>query len=397
MWIINFLFIKGGETYTKILQLKRKKIQESIRSLKTPEKHCKTRLIFSLRKLGEIWRLESHPALQFPYQDCFLPLRATPPEGSPPQSPWSPTSPWVSPSPPQCCRSVLPTPCWLCTRFTRPESTANFHFLVSLSPSELSHYHTLNTPTLTFILNSSQAINWTLNDTRPCQRSSHQTPIQCWLWHIIPDSDIMKWQQSWSKKSSNSAFCLAAGTLTLFMSLLAIVAGYAVKEAVADGRVSEEERRVIWCVANQNNLLVTLQILCFVALFGFVVYYFDKVGAPISTNSIMPLVDCLLFRSVSQTPRAHSIARGTFTLSASYSPSRWSPLASSLSSSSFGYELWTRGETEIFKSYFMNFQLPRAGLFFVHLKWLHYRWSIMVVVIDNTSIDILRAAQPVRR
>ena len=51
----------------------------------------------------------------------------------------------------------------------------------------------------------------------------------------------------------------------------------AVKEAVADGRVSEEERRVIWCVANQNNLLVTLQILCFVALFGFVVYYFDKV------------------------------------------------------------------------------------------------------------------------
>ena len=65
------------------------------------------------------------------------------------------------------------------------------------------------------------------------------------------------------------------------MSLLAIVAGYAVKEAVADGRVSEEERRVIWCVANQNNLLVTLQILCFVALFGFVVYYFDKVSPTI--------------------------------------------------------------------------------------------------------------------
>ena len=32
MSIINFLFIKGGETYTKILQLKRKKIQESIGS-----------------------------------------------------------------------------------------------------------------------------------------------------------------------------------------------------------------------------------------------------------------------------------------------------------------------------------------------------------------------------
>ena len=33
-----------------------------------------------------------------------------------------------------------------------------------------------------------------------------------------------------------SGFCLAAGSLTLFMSLLAIVAGCAVKEAVADGR-----------------------------------------------------------------------------------------------------------------------------------------------------------------
>ena len=32
------------------------------------------------------------------------------------------------------------------------------------------------------------------------------------------------------------AFCLAAGSLTLFMSVLAIVAGCAVKEAVADGR-----------------------------------------------------------------------------------------------------------------------------------------------------------------
>ena len=90
-----------------------------------------------------------------------------------------------------------------------------------------------------------------------------------------------------------SAFCLAAGSLTLFMSLLAIVAGCAVKEAVADGRsevsnivimmttemfrVSEEERRVIWCVANQNNFLVCVQILVFMALFGFVIYYFDKV------------------------------------------------------------------------------------------------------------------------
>ena len=33
------------------------------------------------------------------------------------------------------------------------------------------------------------------------------------------------------------AFCLAAGSLTLFMSVLAIVAGCAVKEAVADGRL----------------------------------------------------------------------------------------------------------------------------------------------------------------
>ena len=42
-------------------------------------------------------------------------------------------------------------------------------------------------------------------------------------------------------------------------------------------RVSEEERRVIWCVANQNNFLVFIQILVFMTLFGFVLYYFDKV------------------------------------------------------------------------------------------------------------------------
>ena len=42
-------------------------------------------------------------------------------------------------------------------------------------------------------------------------------------------------------------------------------------------RVSEEERRVIWCVANQNNFLALIQILVFMTLFGFVLYYFDKV------------------------------------------------------------------------------------------------------------------------
>ena len=42
-------------------------------------------------------------------------------------------------------------------------------------------------------------------------------------------------------------------------------------------RVSEEERRVIWCVANQNNFLVFIQILVFMTLFGFVLYYYDKV------------------------------------------------------------------------------------------------------------------------
>ena len=42
-------------------------------------------------------------------------------------------------------------------------------------------------------------------------------------------------------------------------------------------RVSEEERRVIWCVANQNNFLVVIQIFVFVALFGFVIFYYDKV------------------------------------------------------------------------------------------------------------------------
>ena len=44
-------------------------------------------------------------------------------------------------------------------------------------------------------------------------------------------------------------------------------------------RVSEEERRVIWCVANQNNFLVVIQIFVFVALFGFVIFYYDKVQA----------------------------------------------------------------------------------------------------------------------
>ena len=74
------------------------------------------------------------------------------------------------------------------------------------------------------------------------------------------------------------AFCLAAGSLTLFMSIVAIVAGCAVREAVADGRVSEEERRVIWCVANQNNFLLSAQCLTFVSLFGYVGYYYNKVS-----------------------------------------------------------------------------------------------------------------------
>ena len=34
---------------------------------------------------------------------------------------------------------------------------------------------------------------------------------------------------------------------------------------------------MIWCVANQNNFLVIVQILVFMALFLFVIYYFDKV------------------------------------------------------------------------------------------------------------------------
>ena len=49
-------------------------------------------------------------------------------------------------------------------------------------------------------------------------------------------------------------------------------------------RVSEEERRVIWCVANQNNFLVVIQILIFMTLFGFVMYYFDKVPADLMST-----------------------------------------------------------------------------------------------------------------
>ena len=50
-------------------------------------------------------------------------------------------------------------------------------------------------------------------------------------------------------------------------------------------RVSEEERRVIWCVANQNNFLVVIQILIFMTLFGFVMYYFDKVSTSLLSST----------------------------------------------------------------------------------------------------------------
>lgn len=54
-------------------------------------------------------------------------------------------------------------------------------------------------------------------------------------------------------------------------------------------RVSEEERRVIWCVANQNNFLVVIQILIFMTLFGFVMYYFDKVSADVNKEEALIL------------------------------------------------------------------------------------------------------------
>ena len=42
-------------------------------------------------------------------------------------------------------------------------------------------------------------------------------------------------------------------------------------------RVSEDERTVIWCIANQNNFLLGVQILVFMTLFGYVIYNLDKV------------------------------------------------------------------------------------------------------------------------
>ena len=100
------------------------------------------------------------------------------------------------------------------------------------------------------------------------------------------------------------------------------------------------------------------------------------------------------FRSVSLTPRVPTIARGTSTSFASCSLSRWSSPVPLPSSSSFGWGQWTLGDTEISELEIFRFihcQLPRAGLFLVSLKWLHYRPSIKVVVIDNTSIAILHA------
>ena len=61
---------------------------------------------------------------------------------------------------------------------------------------------------------------------------------------------------------------------------------------------------MIWCVANQNNFLVVIQILIFMTLFGFVMYYFDKVpqiycqqgrGPKICRTSSVPCIaKCLL-------------------------------------------------------------------------------------------------------
>ena len=164
---------------------------------------------------------------------------------------------------------------------------------------------------------------------------------------------------------------------------------------MADGRVSEEERRVIWCVANQNNLLVTLQMLCFVGLFGFVVYYFDKVGSTdwSPLNLFIALLECLLGQFhwhqesiLLQEERLHRVLR-----SVRYHDHLWHhrprhlPLATNCGHS----------EKQKHLSYIYIYpQSASQWMFLVPLKWLHYRSSIMVVMIDNTSIAILHAEAP---
>ena len=54
-------------------------------------------------------------------------------------------------------------------------------------------------------------------------------------------------------------------------------------------RVSEDERTVIWCIANQNNFLLGVQILVFMTLFSYVIYNLDKVCVVIIVQSVFVL------------------------------------------------------------------------------------------------------------
>ena len=54
-------------------------------------------------------------------------------------------------------------------------------------------------------------------------------------------------------------------------------------------RVSKDERTVIWCIANQNNFLLGVQILVFMTLFSYVIYNLDKVCVVIIVQSVFVL------------------------------------------------------------------------------------------------------------
>ena len=75
-------------------------------------------------------------------------------------------------------------------------------------------------------------------------------------------------------------------------------------------RVSEEERRVIWCVANQNNFLVVIQILIFMTLFGFVMYYFDKVSADVNKEEALILRTSSEYCEMFAVDKCNKIASG---------------------------------------------------------------------------------------
>ena len=67
---------------------------------------------------------------------------------------------------------------------------------------------------------------------------------------------------------------------------------------------------MIWCVANQNNFLVVIQILIFMTLFGFVMYYFDKVSADVNKEEALILRTSSEYCEMFAVDKCNKIASG---------------------------------------------------------------------------------------